>query len=70
MHLTARSTGLISLKGGTAVDKGEFADRVHAIEDRMYRIAYGQLREAQDRKDAVQESILRAYWRADGLCRR
>ena len=52
------------------MDKGEFADRVHAIEDRMYRIAYGQLREAQDRKDAVQESILRAYWRADGLCRR
>jgi len=43
------------------VDKGEFADRVHAIEDRMYRIAYGQLREAQDRKDAVQESILRAW---------
>lgn len=52
------------------MDKGEFTDRVHAIEDRMYRIAYGQLREAQDRKDAVQESILRAYWRADGLCRR
>ena len=39
----------------------EFADRVHAAQERLYRIAYGQLREEQDRKDAVQEAILKAW---------
>ena len=43
------------------MDKREFADRVHAMQERLYRIAYGQLREEQDRKDAVQEAIYKAW---------
>lgn len=43
------------------MDKREFADRVHGVQERLYRIAYGQLREEQDRKDAVQEAILKAW---------
>jgi len=43
------------------VDKGEFVNRVHSIEDRMYRIAYGQLHDLTDCMDAVQEAILRAW---------
>ena len=39
----------------------EFADRVHAVQEKLYRITYGQLREEQDRKDAVQEAILKAW---------
>ena len=39
----------------------EFADRVRAVQERLYRITYGQLREEQDRKDAVQEAILKAW---------
>ena len=39
----------------------EFADRVHAMQERLYRITYGQLREEQDRKDAVQEAIFKAW---------
>ena len=43
------------------MDKKEFADRVHAMQERLYRLAYGQLREEQDRRDAVQEAILKAW---------
>ena len=43
------------------MDKREFADRVHAMQERLYRLTYGQLREEQDRKDAVQEAILKAW---------
>ena len=43
------------------MDKQEFADRVHAMQERLYRIAYGQLREEQDRRDAVQEAVLKAW---------
>ena len=43
------------------MDKKEFADRVHAMQERLYRMTYGQLREEQDRKDAVQEAILKAW---------
>ena len=43
------------------MDKKEFADRIHAAQERLYRIAYGQLREEQDRRDAVQEAILKAW---------
>lgn len=43
------------------MDKQEFADRVHAMQERLYRLAYGQLREEQDRRDAVQEAILKAW---------
>jgi len=50
------------------MDKKEFADRVHAMQERLYRIAYGQLRGEQDRKDAVQEAILKA-WKSRGRLR-
>ena len=43
------------------MDKQEFADRVHAMQERLYRMTYGQLREEQDRRDAVQEAILKAW---------
>jgi len=43
------------------VDKKEFAERVHAMQERLYRMTYGQLREEQDRRDAVQEAILKAW---------
>lgn len=43
------------------MDKTEFAERVHAMQERLYRLTYGQLREEQDRKDAVQEAILKAW---------
>lgn len=43
------------------MNKREFQERVLALEGRLYRISYGMLREEQDRKDAVQESILKAW---------
>lgn len=43
------------------MDKREFADRVHAMQERLYRMTYGQLRDEQDRRDAVQEAILKAW---------
>ena len=43
------------------MDKRAFAERVHAMQDRLYRIASGQLRGMQDREDAVQETIRRAW---------
>lgn len=49
------------------MDKMEFADRVHAMQERLYRMAYGQLRDEHDRKDAVQEAILKAWKSRDRL---
>ena len=43
------------------MDREEFVRRVHALEQQMYRICCGQLRDEQDRRDAVQETILRAW---------
>ena len=43
------------------MNRQEFTRRVLALEGRLYRISYGLLREEQDRKDAVQESILKAW---------
>ena len=43
------------------MDKAEFSRRVHAMGERLYRITCGQLREEQDRRDAVQEAILKAW---------
>ena len=43
------------------MDRDEFVRRVHAMEQQMYRICCGQLREEQDRRDAVQEAILQAW---------
>jgi len=47
--------------------KQEFQQRVLAMEARLYRIGYGMLREEQDRKDAVQEAILKAWRGVDKL---
>ena len=43
------------------MDKQEFTERVYAMQERLYRMTYGQLREEQDRRDAVQEAILKAW---------
>ena len=43
------------------MDKAEFSERVMAIQGRLYRVSYGLLREPQDRMDAVQEAILKAW---------
>ena len=43
------------------MDREEFSRRVNAMMDRLYRITYGQLREPQDRMDAVQEALLKAW---------
>ena len=49
------------------MDKREFSRRVLAMENRLYRVSCGLLREHQDRLDAVQEAIVRAWEKADGL---
>lgn len=49
------------------MDEKEFAERVHAMQERLYRMTYGQLREEQDRRDAVQEAILKAWQSRDRL---
>ena len=43
------------------MDKQEFTGRVQAISDNLYRIACGQLRDHNDRCDAVQEAVLKAW---------
>lgn len=45
------------------MDREEFGRRVLAAREQLYRIACGQLREPQDRLDAVQEAVFKA-WRA------
>jgi len=49
------------------MNRQEFTRRVLALEDRLYRISYGLLRAEQDRMDAVQESILKAWKNLPGL---
>lgn len=51
------------------MDKQEFSRRVLAVEGRLYRISCGMLREPQDRLDAVQEAVLKA-WQNLGRLRR
>ena len=51
------------------MDKQEFSRRVLAVEGRLYRISCGMLREPQDRMDAVQEAVLKA-WQNLGRLRR
>lgn len=41
--------------------KDEFAQRILAMTDVLYRIAWSQLRQQADREDAVQETIRRAW---------
>lgn len=43
------------------MDKAEFSDRIRASQDKLYRISCGLLREPQDRMDAVQDAILKAW---------
>lgn len=50
-----------------AMNKNEFTDRVLAVEGRLYRVAYGMLRNEQDRNDAVQEAVIRAWQNLDRL---
>lgn len=45
----------------------EFARRVEALKPVMYRVCRAQLSEPHDREDAVQEAILRAWEKQDGL---
>ncbi len=47
--------------------KSEFTRRVLARQDMLYRICCGMLRDPQDRMDAVQETILRAWENVDRL---
>lgn len=43
------------------MEREEFSRRVNAMMDRLYRISYGQLREPQDRMDAIQDALLKAW---------
>lgn len=43
------------------MDKQEFTRRVLLKQDALYRISGGLLREPQDRMDAVQEAVLKAW---------
>lgn len=43
------------------MDRNEFASRVVAQTDRMYRIAYVLLRNPEDCRDAMQETALKAW---------
>lgn len=47
------------------MDRQQFTERAQKLEARLYRIGYGLLREEQDRRDAVQEALLKA-WRHCG----
>ena len=49
------------------MNKTEFSSRVMTMQDRLYRITYGMLREEQDRLDAVQEAVLKAWRNLDRL---
>ena len=51
------------------MDKQEFSRRVLAVEGRLYRISCGMLREPQDRMDAVQEAVLKAWQNLNRLRR-
>lgn len=47
--------------------KDEFSQRIIAMMDVLYRIAWSQLGQAADREDAVQETIRRAWERQESL---
>ena len=49
------------------MDKREFSRRVLAMENRLYRVSCGLLRNPQDRMDAAQEAVIRAWERRDSL---
>lgn len=43
------------------MNKQEFTGRVLAVENRLYRISCGMLQNPQDRMDAVQEAVVKAW---------
>ena len=49
------------------MDKREFSRRVLAMENRLYRVSCGLLRNPQDRLDAAQEAVIRAWERIGSL---
>lgn len=49
------------------MNRAEFSNRVLAAEGRLYRVACGLLREEQDRGDAVQEAVAKAWQNLDRL---
>lgn len=49
------------------MEKSEFTRRVTGMRERLYRLTCGMLPEPQDRMDAVQEAVLRAWAKRDGL---
>lgn len=49
------------------MNRQEFTRRVLAMEGRLHRISYGLLRNTQDRQDAVQEAVLKAWQKLDSL---
>jgi len=51
------------------MNKQEFTRRVLAVENRLYRISCGMLKNPQDRMDAVQEAVTKAWANADRLRR-
>lgn len=51
------------------MDRQEFTQRVLSMNDKLYRIAYGQLRNVHDCCDAVQEAILSAWCARSSLRR-
>ena len=52
-------------KGAAVLTKEEFARRAQDIEGKMYRVACAYLKEEQDRLDAAQEALLKA-WKGRG----
>ena len=51
------------------MNKQEFTRRVLAMENRLYRISCGLLKNHQDRLDAVQEAVVKAWANVDRLRR-
>ena len=49
------------------MNQEEFARRVTAMQNRMYRVACAYLRGEHDRLDAVSQAILRAWEKHGGL---
>ena len=51
------------------MNKQEFTRRVLAVENRLYRISCGMLKNPQDRMDAVQEAVTKAWANVHSLRR-
>ena len=49
------------------MDEKEFAARIWAMRQTLFRICFSQLPSAQDREDAVQEALLRAWKKRNSL---